>query len=196
MAFLNVNSSLVAFSDETCPQNNQPLKKNYDWVTAINGEFVTSPESKPYKVAPGAALNLFSGTRSLSTGSGSIFALTLNPVQSSVYRLTWTGSTAPVFRTDRALALNTEIVTVTVNNNATALFALSSSAPQDFAAVQVGDNVWVPDTYTGDSASPFNSLNTGLWTVLAVGAVSSVANKSLTLRRLAGVPFSAAAEVV
>ncbi len=195
MPFLNINSSLVAFSDD-CAKNSQPLKRNFDWTTKINGYPVLQPESKPYSISPGVTANLFSGTRTLSTGSDTAFDLTLNPVQDGVYRLTWTAGTAPVFRTDRSLTLSTETVTVTVNNNSTAVFSLASSAPDDFASVSVGDSVWIPDTSTGDSASVFNPLNVGLWVVIAKGSVMSVSNKSLTLKRPSGEAFQGATEVV
>jgi hypothetical protein len=110
--------------------------------------------------------------------------------------MTATAGTAPGFRTNRALTLNTEVVTVTVNNNATVQFALSSISAGTFAAVSVGDVVWVPNTSTGDSANVFSETNSGFWTVLAVGPVSMVANKVLTLKRLAGTSFSGVAEVV
>lgn len=195
MAFLNVNSNLVAFSD-ACVGNNQPLKKSFDWTVQVNGDLVSSPESKQFQVPPGVVFGLFGGAISTGVDNTTTFALTLNPILPGVYRMTWTGGAAPQFRVDRALNLSTEVVTVTVNNNVTATFALASTAPQDFAAVSVGDTVWIPSVATGDPASPFNAINTGAWVVLAKGSVLSVSNKSLTLRRPIGDAFSGAPEVV
>lgn len=195
MAFLNVNSSLVAFSD-ACVQNSAPLKKNFDWQTQINGEVVSYPESKPFAVPPGATFGLFSGAIGTAIDNTTAFDLTLNPMLPGVYRMTWTAGTPPLFRTDRALNLSAEVVTVTVNNNATANFSLASTASQDFTSVSVGDTVWIPSVATGDPASPFNAINTGAWVVLAKGAVLSVPNKSLTLRRPIGTVFSGAPEVI
>ena len=138
--------------------NNNPLKQNFNWTVQINGDVITSPESKPYQVSPGVTQNLFSGTRSLSLDGTTGLDLTLNPILPGVYRLTWTAGAAPVFRTDRALALSTEVVTVTVNNNATASFLASSStaprtSPRFPLATPSGSPAWPPVTRRPPSIS-------------------------------------------
>ncbi len=62
----------------------------------------------------------------------------------------------------------------------------------DFSAVQIGDQVWIPGTSTGDSASPFNSSNVGLWSV--IGLAPGGTPKTITLTRPAGVGFAGVSE--
>lgn len=195
MPVINVYENILIHGDGEIATAN-PLRRYVDWGRRIEGVVVDKPESKQYEIDPGATSTIFSGSRSLTVDGTTAFNLTLNSVIPGVYRLTWAAGTSPGFRTDRSLTLNTEVVTVTVNNNATADFALSSGSPNNFASVQVGDVVYVPHTTTGDSASPFSVLNVGYWLVLAKGAVSMVANKKLTMKRLPSQPFEAVAEAV
>jgi hypothetical protein len=130
----------------------------------------------------------------LTVDGTTTFDLALSTVYEGVYRLTVTGGTAAGFRTARAVDLTGEAVTVAVNNNATATFALAAASVPDFSAVQVGDVVFIPDATTGDSTSPFNVLNVGFWAVLAIGPSGVGANRKLTCRRLPGQSFQGAGE--
>lgn len=195
MAIININQSVLVFDDEDTTTSN-PKRRNVDWTTAMTGVSVKEPSSREYALQPGEVSTVFTGTRTLAVDGTTEFTLTLNPVIEGVYRLTSTAGTAPVFRTVRAVALNGEDVAVTVNNNATAEFALDAISVPTFAGVSVGDVLFIPDTTTGDSASPFNILNTGFWTVLAVGASGAGANRKLTAKRLNGEDFQGVSEAV
>jgi hypothetical protein len=72
------------------------------------------------------------------------------------------------------------------NQNGSATMTISAGS---FAAVVVGDTVFIPGLTTGDTAGPFNALNEGFWVV-----IGKLSNTSLTLTRLAGVTFQAASE--
>lgn len=187
MPVLNIHSSHLIYGDDEVATAN-PKRVYVDWTRSVNNVAVDRPDSRSYVVDPGGVLTIFSGTRATSIDGTSQFALTLNPVKTDVYRLTGTAGTAPAFRTDRALNLNGLVVTVAVNNNATATFTLDPMASPDFAAVQVGDQLFVPGASTGDSASPFNPVNCGFWVVIAKTA------KKLTLVRPVSQAFSAVAE--
>lgn len=186
MSIFTESFALTVYEDAN--SSNNPLERIVSWQRTFPNISVNNPLSRKYTVPANASLTVFNGTVSTSIDGTSAFSIALNAYNSSIYRITNTGGTAPVFRTDRALAQNGNTITVVVNNNATATFATSGTYP----SVTVGDTVFVPSTLTGDAAlsSPFNILNGGLWVVLA--ATSTV----LTLTRPAGTDFSAAAEAV
>ena len=191
---LSIFGHLIAFGDAQASSN--PKLRYLDWSTCYENVSVTNVQSKTYLLDPAENRTIFSGARTLTIDGTTSFTLTLNPAFDGVYRLTSTTGTAPGFRTDRALTLSGEQVTATVNNNVTMLFSLQVSASSTFAAVQVGDTVFIPGVTTGDVAGPFNQLNEGFWTVLAVVPVSSVANLGLICQRPAGQAFQGISETI
>ena len=195
MAQLNIHTNILMFADPETVSSN-PKRRNTDWTVDYGQIAVRSPENREYLLQPGETKTIYSGVRTLTSDVTTEYALTLNTYSGGVYRLTNTGGQAPGFRTARALALAGETVTVSVNNNATVDFTLIPTSVPTFAAVQVGDTVFIPDVTTGDTASPFNQLNVGFWTVLAIGASGAGANRRLTCRRLPGQSFQASAEAV
>lgn len=192
MPYLERHTSILIHGDASL--NSNPRKRYVDWLSQISGLEVTNPRSDKFELVPGETSTIFSGTRSLGIDNTTEFEITLT--DSSLYRITRTAGTQPAFRTNRNLTLNTEEVTVTLNNNAVATFALDDLSLGTFAAVSVGDWVFIPGPTTGDSTTVFNTLNEGFWVVLAKGSVNAVANKSLTLARLTGEDFEAVAETV
>jgi hypothetical protein len=186
MSILNHSLAVAAYEDSSV--SNNPTQRSVDWRKSTGPITVTKPSTVQVVIPPASSVVVFSGTRSTSMDGTTVFASTLNPVLSSTYRLTRTSGTAPAFRTDRALTLSGATVTVAINNNATATF--SSSVGGSFSSVSVGDNVFIPTAATGDSASPFNTSNGGLWVVLAQTATV------LTMARSAGESFGGVAEVV
>lgn len=187
---LSVNDSALAYADVGA--NSNPKKRYFDWSIQRSYQ-VANPKSLPYTVDPGATFTLFSGTRATSLDNTTEFQLTASAIVGATnrYRFTWdTVGTAPVFRTDRNLTPNGHTMTMTANANQTE--TMTSSTVGDFAAVQVGDWVFLPDPSTGDAASPFSPLNTGYWTVLSKDGTST----TLQLARLPGVAFSGTTEVV
>jgi hypothetical protein len=178
---LKLLSTALAYADVGSTSN--PTQKYFDWK-AQRSYAVRNPTGLPYTIDPGATLSLFSGARSLATDGTTVLRLDLSPLAATRYRFSWTGGTNPVLRTARALALSGRSVVVTVNANLTATFAAQAG---DWSALQAGDTVFIPDTTTGDAAAPFNPLNTGSWTVLAVASDGA----SVQLARPAGSGFLA-----
>jgi hypothetical protein len=152
----------IAYDDTN--SSNNPLLRHWYWQRTNTGVTVSNPISDKHTIQPNTSQVVFSGTRTTAIDGTSVFSISLNPVNSSTYRISHTSGTAPAFRTDRALTLSGANITVVVNNNATATFTTSTG---NFNAVQIGDTVFVPHTTTGDSASPFSVLNVGYWVVLA-----------------------------
>lgn len=185
-ATLNLSSADLAYGD--VPPNSNPAKRYVDWKSNISGLIVSNPKTQPFDLAPGELLTVFDGTRSTSIDGTTTFSITLSPIDSIRYRFTATAGTAPAFRTDRALTLSGNTLSVTVNVNNSVTLAITAGGG-NFSAVLVGDVVFIPDTTTGDSASPFNVSNVGYWKV--IGAVSS----NIQLVRPDGESFSALTEV-
>lgn len=186
-AKLTLTGRKLAYADTATTSN--PLKKHFDWQ--INRTLdVENPKGQPFTVAPGDSITVFSGSRSTSIGSGTEFELTLSPILTNRYRVTWTGAGAnPVFRTNRGLTLGSSSVTVTANNNQTATM---TGLAGDFGTVLAGDTLFIPGASTGDVAGPFNTLNEGFWTVMS----KDVTSATVQLQRPAGVGFSAYGETV
>lgn len=193
-SLLSIFHHLLAFGDAQASSN--PRLKYLDWEVAYSAIPVQDQQSKTYILDPGETRTIFSGARTLTVDNTTAFSLTLNPNLSSVYRMTRTAGTAPGFRTDRALTLSTHTITVSINNNVTAQFSLEPSASVNFSAVQIGDTIFIPGVSTGDAAGPFNVLNEGFWTVMAVVPVSSNPNLGIICQRPAGVAFQGVAETV
>lgn len=186
-ATLKLSSNALAYADLGATSN--PLRRYVDW-SAQRTYAVKNPKAEPFTVDPGASLALFSGVRTTSADVTTELQLTLSPLDPSRYRMTWTSAgTAPAFRVARSLALSGHAVTMTANNNQTLSMAATAG---DFAAVQVGDTLLIPDTITGDAPSPFSALNVGYWIVLAKDGTST----TLQLVRPTGQAFSAVTEVV
>lgn len=188
MPTLNVNAHILAFSDADTGTS-QPRFRNVDWAPGRTQLPINAPINREFDFGPAETKTIFNGQRTLTIDGTTAFGLTLNPVKSGVYRLTATAGTAPGFRTARAIDLTGELVTAAVNNNATMEFTLDGASVETFAGAVVGDTVFIPDLTTGDaSASPFNLLNTGFWTVLAV------ATRKLTCVRPQGTTFQGVSE--
>lgn len=186
-ATLKLISDTLAYGDVGTTSN--PLRRYVDWAVSRSYS-VRNPKAEGIAVEPGASYTLFSGTRSTSIDGTTEFNLSLSTLASTRYRFTWSGvGTNPVFRTDRALTLNTVLVTIVVNTNQTITM---TGVGGSFSAVQVGDVVFLPGPTTGDAATVFNAVNEGLWTVLSV----AVGGASMQLSRPSGQTFAAVADSV
>lgn len=188
-ATLNVITKIVAYGDKTA--NSNPRLKFFDWYRDNSGIAVSDPKSEAHVIDPLGTKTIFDGTRSTTIDGTSAFSIALSTLDSSRYRISHTGGTAPGFRTDRALTLNTIAVTWAVNSNNTVNVTVPGLAAFDFTGVQVGDIVFIPHTTTGDSANVQSVLNAGYWQVLAV-----ITTKNLQLTRLSGETFEAVGETV
>jgi hypothetical protein len=187
MATLSRTGRILMFDDT--PSNRNPSRKHADWVLNVQALPVLVPQGpRDYVLAPGEEVTLFAGARALTPDGSTGYALTLSPLDSSRYRLTWTGAGAdPTFRTARTVAASGGNLVFALQPNMTVL--VTSSLGSIFGAVVTGDDVLVPGVATGDSAL-FNPLNEGEWTVLAASGAQ------LTLARKPGAAASGASETV
>src|SRR5689334_14113916 len=116
-ATLKLNSNTLAYGDVGATSN--PLRRYVDW-SVDRSYAVRNPKAEAIAIEPGATYTLFSGTRSTSIDGTTEFSFALSSLANTRYRFTWSGvGTAPAFRVDRALTLNTVAVTIVVNTNQT-----------------------------------------------------------------------------
>lgn len=149
---------------------------------------VDNPQTQKWDQDPLGQVTVVDGARSTSIDGTTEFSLVANPSDPTLYRVTATAGTAPVFRTARSVNVVGPNVTFTVNSNLTVTVTVSAGTP--FGAIVAGDTVFIPGVTTGDATSPFNSLNEGYWDVLT--ASSSV----LVLARASGEVFSGYTQTV
>lgn len=176
----------LAYDDVTATSN--PTQIRINRTKSVTNVPVENAGTVPVPLAPAATSTVIDGTRSLSLDGTTAFSLALSPLDPTRYRISWTGGTNPVFRTNRALVTTSILLTLAVAANLTMTVTAGSGSP--FSSVQVGDQVLIPGASTGDPTSPFNSLNEGLWYVLTSSATV------LTLTRESGGVFSGYSEVV
>lgn len=185
-ATLTVLSKCLAYSDTSSQSN--PKLRHFDWARSTESVAVRNPRNVPLTVEPQEEVTVFNGVRSTSIDGTTQMTLSLSPLSSSRYRLSWDGvGTAPAFRTDRGLALSGTTVGIVVNPNAT---VTATSLTGGFAGVLAGDALFIPGPTTGDSATPFSPLNEGLWTVMTASSTD------LVMRRPTGTDFVGVAESV
>lgn len=185
IAKLTVNSKASSFNDTT--PNNNPLRRFFDWSREIRAVQVENPQSYNGELAVGASVTVFDGVRTTTLDGTTAFTSTLSALDSgSRYRFTFVAGTNPTFRTDRALTLNTQVMTFTVNANQTVNVSIGAGS---MAAVLVGDIIFVPHTTTGDTANVLSTDNAGYWQVLAI-----VSATNIQIGRLAGESFTASGE--
>jgi hypothetical protein len=185
MSTLSITSKAVAFGDPTATNN--PSRRNFDWSRQYTVS-VANPRSFHETIEAGTSKTIFSSTRSTSLDGTSAFSSAASALGGGRYRFTWTGGTNPGLRTDRALTLTGQAVTVTVNADQSANLSLGAGT---FGATAVNDIVFIPDVTTGDSASVFNVANVGFWQVIAV-----LSSTNIQVQRLSGEAFVATGETV
>jgi hypothetical protein len=185
-ALLNLIFQALSYGDTTASSN--PSRHYINWKRSILKMDVENSDTNPLEIDPGASKVVFDGTRSTSIDGTTAWSLSLITGQTDKYRFTNVSGTAPALRTDRGITLNGRTITWTVLVNGSV--TVQSSTAGDFAAVVVGDAVFVPGTSTGDTATVFNAANEGDWTVLSKDGTNTI----LQLIRPTGSTFSGATE--
>lgn len=188
MAQFNFSIRTTAFGDQVSSSN--PSRRHFDWSPSLLGIEVLAPKGNEYTLAPGETLAVFSGVRSTAIDGTTQLTLSVSPLDTTRYRFTWTSGTAPALRTDRALALSGQTITVVVNENGT--ITMTSSTIGAFTAVQVTDIVFIPGVATGDADGPFDDRNSGQWVTLAKDGTNTI----LQLSRLPDEDFVGYGEAI
>lgn len=184
MSSLSLFLKVASFEDTD--QTNAPRLRAFDWNrNTISGVQIQNPGDSKIVVGPLATKTVFDGSVALSYDGTTQFSVVLSSLSSSLYRMTWTSGTDPVFRTARSLSLTGGTLTFTILANQTAV--VTHSADSVFSNIQDGDEIFVPGVSTGDT-SLFSALNEGKWLVLAATSTQ------LTLVRDTGSIFEGTTE--
>ena len=170
--------------------SNSPALQFVNWKRSLRDVQVQDPRTERISLSPGEELLVFDGVRNTNINATTELDLTLSTLASDVYRFAWNGSgTAPGFRFEKAADATGVQLTLTANANGS-MTVLAASAI--FASAFVGDELFIPGMMTGDSSTPFSSLNQGRWVVLGVGGSLD----TLTIARPSGESFQGVSEVV
>lgn len=169
MSNLNLLLFLNASSDSS--PSNSPSMQNFKWARNLNNSSVSKPVSLSFSLAPGESKLLFDGTRTLLQDGTTQYDLELKPLTTSTYILTWTGGTAPAFRTARSIGSDaTTAVSVTVNGPLATFTSVAGTA-FNFATVSVGDSVRIGNL--------FNVANQGEWKIISKTVTSITVENEL-----------------
>ena len=180
MSLLSILSHVLVYEDSVA--SNNPSMRPVDWKKGILNIPVRHGKSDPLTIPAQTEVTIFDTGVSTAIDGTTAFSLGLSSLDSTTYRITHTGGTAPAFRTARVAVVSPGTVAVAALPNNLVTFTHSGTP---FGTVVAGDTVFVPGILTGDPTGPFNSLNEGYWTV--VSATTSV----LTLARFPGDSFQA-----
>lgn len=142
MTKFNFSIYLNAYEDRH-PSNN-PSLNNFKWNRDLNSLDVNNATNQSVVVAPGGLIPLFSGVRTLAQDLTTQYSLSLKPLTTNTYVLSWTGGTAPNFRTPRVFGADaTSQLTSSVNGSVETF----TSGPGTFAQF-VGQITGMPSPVT------------------------------------------------
>lgn len=185
---LNVVTKILAVSDPCNTQSN-PRLRAVDWTREISGVEVENAKTEPIRLEAGETLTVFDESHSTSIDGTTEFDVSLMSIgEGSRYRIAHSAGTAPAFRVDRSIAAAGIPLTLIAQANGSLRMSAGAAV---FTAVQVGDDVFIPSTVTGDTATNFSILNAGLWSVLG-----KTDNTDITLVRPDGTDFEGVSEIV
>jgi hypothetical protein len=169
MPKISILNYLNAYEDAS--PSNAPNRSFFRWTRDIKSIFCNNPTSLDLTLAPGETRELFSGMRTLTQDGTTQYSISLVPMTTTEYQLTWSGGTNPTFRTARTTGANSSTeVTVTVNSTVVT-FTSTVGTPFNLISggVVVGDYVII--------GNQFNPSNQGTWQIISMTNTSfSVVN--------------------
>jgi hypothetical protein len=184
---ITIISKTLSFADVGITSN--PSRRPINWERTISSIPVFNDSTKLYEVEPLGTLSIIDGQRPTNIDGTTTFSIAISPLANDRYRVTHTIGTAPAFKTTRSLACSGIVLTLVLNPNLSLTLIAGSGTP--FSTTVAGDTIFIPGVSTGDSVSPFNSLNEGYWVVLS----STLTQLSLARFADSGV-FSGTSETV
>jgi hypothetical protein len=114
MSKLSLSLYLNAYDDSR--PSNTPSRNPIKWARDLQSVIVNNPKSEDYTIDPGTTQILFNSVRTLLQDLTTQYSLALTPGATNSYTLSWTGGTAPNFRTPRTTGANaTTQVTTSLN---------------------------------------------------------------------------------
>ncbi len=165
MSKLSMSIYLNAYDDQR--PSNAPSRSPINWARDVQSALVSNPKSEDYTIAPNSTQILFSGTRTLLQDLTTQYSLALVPLSTTTYSLSWTGGTAPNFRTPRTTGANATTQITTSINGTVLTF---SSIPGTYASFTGA----IPGMTTGVIITANNLGAGGNSVVLTANGTSSV----------------------
>jgi hypothetical protein len=164
MSALTFLQQILGYNDVEATNN--PTDRPIDYAVTQANIPVDNPQTEAFNIDPGVSFLVFDGIREFPFDNTTAFDLTLNAANPTIYRLTWSGGTAPQFRTTRGIDVSGSALTFLLLANLSV--QVTTAVTNGFSGVLVGDTVFIPGLKTGDPAGVFNDLNCGFWSVLSV----------------------------
>ncbi len=163
---LNLLLNLTIYSDSEV--SNDPSLKDVDYERQLLGIPTDNSFGRKQALAPATTSSIINLARSLAQDATTQYTITAVAGQGNTYRFVWVGGTNPLLRTVRATSQDaTTQFTVTQMGNVQRFTATSGTLPAFVAnGVVVGDQLNVET----NTASPFNPLNQGVFTIVTVAA--------------------------
>lgn len=162
MSKLNLLFYINAYSDRA--SSNDPSLNHFKWTRDVNGLSVENPTGSALSLAPGEVRSIFNGSRTLGQDGTTQYSIALATLSTNNYVLSWTGGTAPNFRTPRTTGADATTSVTTSINGTVVTFSSSAGTPFNLAGAQVGDNAVI--------GSEFNALNQGQFAIISLTATS------------------------
>jgi hypothetical protein len=129
MTKFNFSIYLNAYEDRY--PSNAPSLNNFKWNRDLHSLNVNNPTNESLQAAPGSTTLLFSGTRTLAQDNTTAYSISLLPLTTNTYVFSWSGGTAPNFRTPRVIGSDaTSQLTSSVNG----VVETFTSGPGEFAS--------------------------------------------------------------
>lgn len=158
----NIITQILTYSDTTGTTDN-PQLRNFDWNRRLSSISIDNPYHAEIDIPPDGEVVLFDGLRSNSLDVTSVVDVV--NIDTSNYKLKISAGSLSGWRTSRAITSLTD-VNITINNDSVASFEFVGAT---LSGVVFGDILRVSgDQYFDDGPYDFNSINAGLWSVIAV----------------------------
>lgn len=164
---LNLFIRFAVFSDSSPTLH--PRLQDEDWDRQFEGITTGNSFSRRVDVPPAQSISVATTARSLSQDATTQYTVTRPDPDQNTFRFRWTGGTNPVLKTARTPGHDaTTQFTVTKTGSVIRFTATGGTIPNfSTAGVIVGDQLNIEST-TPTVTSPFNTLNQGVFTVVAV----------------------------
>ena len=180
----NIITQILTYSD-TVGTTDNPQLRNFDWNRRLSAISIDNPDHGEIRIPAGGQKTIFDGLRTNDLDATSM--IEVSNISGSTYKLERTAGASGNWRTARTITALTD-VDITINNDSVATFEFVGATIVDVAVGDilrvVGDSTHHPGPYD------FNSVNSGLWSIIGVTV------DKIQAIRASGEPFSGIAETV
>lgn len=184
----NFNFFIYLNTNSDANSSNNPSLSNFKWSRNLNSILVNDSESLSFSLAPGETKSIFSGVRTLAQDNTTQYSISLVPGTSNIYKLAWSGGTAPAFRTKRSPGAD---ATTAVNVTQNGPLLTFSSAPSTFASFSgqvagMTTNIVITADNAGSGGNSVALTFDGSTSINAAISAWNIANPSNTITLTSG----------